>query len=487
MKRISYGLIGLVAVLALPAAAENAAFEATLVELAVTYQQPDPFQPWQMNTPASRRGLGTIIDDGLIVTTAQLVRNHTLVELRKVRDGRKFTATLVQVDEQVGLALLSIDQPEDFGLMQPLPVATNGLPDGPLTLVQIDSTHQIQLGEGEIVKVSVEKLKSAAYSCLNYSVLSDLHIRSSGGPVVKDGQLAGLVIEYRSAERTAVVLPAPFVHRFIRDAESAPYTGFGSAGFRWRELIDPVKRRYLGVAPNSGGVLVLSVMPGTGAAEALAPGDVILEWDGHTLDDRGYYDDSIYGRVLFSHLIKLGRLPGAQAPAKIVRRRETKTVDVPILRTDENMALVPENTARRPANYLVEGGFIIRELTAHYLRSYGRDWRARANSRLVSHYYGRIKKEFEPGERVVMLVGVLPDPINVGYHHFSGEVVVRANGKPIKNLNDIFAIRDADEGLTSFGFQSSTFDITIDRNMLEEANQRLSQAYRIPSLERRSP
>jgi len=483
----STALALLLALLAVPLHAENLSFENTLVELVVTYQEPDPFQPWQMKPPSTRHGFGTIIDDGLIVTTAKIVRNQTLVEVRKVRNGQKFAATLVQTDEQVDLALLALDHPDAFGPMRPLPLATNGLPDGPITLVQIDSTHQIQDGEGQIVKVAVENLKGSIYHSLHYSVLSDLTIRLTGGPAVRNGQLEGIVTDYRAGERTSAVIPAPFVRRFITDAETAPYNGFGTAGFHWRPLIDPVKRRYLGVSTNSGGVLVLAVVPGTGAADTLQPGDVILEWEGHSLDDRGYYEDATYGHILFSHLIKLNRMPGEAARARIVRGREDLVITVPITRTDEEAALVPENTSRQRASYLVEGGFVIRELTGHYLRSYGRDWRARANSRLVSHYYGRINKDYAPGDRIIMLIGVLPDSINVGYHHFSGEVLVRVNGKPIRNLDDVFAIRDADKAITSFGFQSSPFDITIDGQMLDDANRRLADVYRITDLQRRHP
>ena len=166
------------------------------------------------------------------------------------------------------------------------------------------------------------------------------------------------------------MLPHVILKKFLEDAETPPYKGFASAGFRWKPLIDPSVREYFNVREN-GGVQVLSCLPHTGAAEFLRPNDVILSWDGHRIDNMGFYDDPDYSRLLFSHLIRGRRKPGDTVPVRLVRDRNEITVNLTLNHWSNNRMLIPENELGAKEEYLIEGGMIIRQLSGNYLRAHG--------------------------------------------------------------------------------------------------------------------
>lgn len=458
----------------------------SVVRIKTSYQKNNPFYPWQKQRPGTRSGFGIVIDESHILTTENLVRNHTLIELQLPHSGENITATLVKSDPEVNLALLHVKKNGPFAEMNYPRLAENIPLKKTVTIVQLDETRDIQKGDGKIVKTLIESLPNAASSILQYDILTDLNVTGEGAPVFIDNQLAGLMISYRSNSRTGKMIPALFLKRFIKDALSKSYKGFASAGFVWKPLIDPVKRKYLGVNSPANGVQILYCLPGSGAAKTLKPNDVILTWDGLPIDNLGFYIDKDYGRLLFSHLIKCKLSPGDVVTATIVRNGKTKQIKVHLMRRDESADLIPENTIGASCDYIIAGGFIIQELTGEMLHAYGPKWQTRVNPRLAHLYLTKQQSPDKPGDHVVLLTSVLDDPINIGYQNFRNKIIEKVNGKPIRNLDDIFEIIKKDGNIKRLSLHSIGVDLVLDQNELAAANQRISAQYRIPRLQRRT-
>jgi hypothetical protein len=210
--------------------------------------------------------------------------------------------------------------------------------------------------------------------------------------------------------------------------------------------------------------------------------DVILEWDGSAIDSQGYYDDPDFGRLSFPYLIAGHRRPGDEVPVTIWRGNQRLSVRVRLDPFLDARALIPLNTEGERADYLVEGGLILRELTADYLLSRGPRWMLGSNPRLVFLYLTRAQFAEKPGQRVVILSGVLPDTINRGFQNYRDDVITHVNGEAISNLKDVFAIQARDSGVWRITTQSRGVDIVLDRDQLREANQRIAERYRIPQL-----
>ena len=84
-------------------------------------------------------------------------------------------------------------------------------------------------------------------------------------------------------------------------------------------------------------------------------------------------------------------------------------------------------------------------------------------------------------KEISVLLNVLPDDINVGYHHYLYQVIDKVNGQPIDSFQDL--VMKLDRGSEQFTIiQTERFGtILLDREKMKEANARILEKYRIPA------
>ncbi|MCK5849412.1 MAG: hypothetical protein KAH23_00750, partial [Kiritimatiellae bacterium] len=145
-------------------------------------------------------------------------------------------------------------------------------------------------------------------------------------------------------------------------------------------------------------------------------------------------------------------------------------------------ALIPDNITGQQPEYLIEGGLFIRELTGKYLMAHGSRWRRAAGSNIAQIYMTRKHMPSRKGERVVVLAGVLSDPVNIGYQNFRNHIITHLNDTPVWNMDDVFRIRERDKLITRIRLQFVGVELILDAKLLPEANERLATLYRVPSL-----
>jgi len=453
-----------------------------ILRVIVTSQAYDPFQPWQKLAPGVRAGYAFLNGDGLLVTTEDLVRNSTMVELQRPAGGEKYEASVALADENVNLAIIKPHDGDAIIGLSGIACANAAGIDTRLKIVQFDDTGRIREGDAQIVEVSFCDLPSAKGASLAFKALTDINVNGTGAGAILDNKLVGLVMAYDRTTRIATIVPYPIISRFLECAGNEQYGGFATAGFSWTQLLDPAERRYLGVPDDGQGVVVSSILPNMGAATSLKSGDVILKWDGYDVDNMGYYKDPDFGRMLFPHMIKGRRKPGDSAPVKIIRDKNPMNVSVPLAAFQDEDALIPENVAGKQVSYLVEGGLILRELTGDYLRAHGAGWATSCDSRLVNMYVMRALRPERKGDRIVILSRVLPDAINVGYEFLNDEIVDEINGQPVRNMSDVFAVVDKDTRIKTLKIKGIPLPIALDPAELKDANERIAAGYGIPAL-----
>ncbi|MBN1669843.1 MAG: trypsin-like peptidase domain-containing protein [Kiritimatiellae bacterium] len=467
------------------AGADPVSFERSVVRVIVHHQRYSPYRPWEKTAPGVGHGYGVAIGASAVITTEDLVRSFTMVELQRSKSGKKTPAAVEQVDYQGDMALLRLGEPDAAQRCAPLELAADVGKDDAVQIVQFDETDDIQCGGGQIVKVSVERLPGPGRSSLTFSVLTDLNVHGRGAAVVADGRLVGLVVRYDKSTRMAQVLPYPVLRHFLDDVADPPYRGFALAGFAWSALVDPVKRTFLRAPAEAGGVEIVATLPDTGAESVLRPGDVIVEWDGHAIDDMGYYADAAFGRLLVPHLIKGEHYPGDVVPVRVYRDGMATNVEVRLTSRPDDASLIPDNVACARADYLVEGGLVIRELSADHIGEYGDNWRLRF-PRLGFLYDTRAERPEQPGDRIVLLSHVLPDPINIGYQHLREGIITHVNGEAIRHIGDVFRIVDRDDGVERVRIEGLDVELVLDKRDLPAANRSVSETYSIPELRYRN-
>jgi len=467
----------LIAVLDAPAGEKTPPVtDATILETIATCQEFDSRIPWRKKPPHIRQALGVVIEGNYILTVESIARNSTLIEIRRAKTGTKLEAKAIVSDEQVGIALLKIIDDNAVSRLKSVPIADQVKRNDLVTIVKLDKSGQLQSDEGQVIEVT------SSPRGLLFKVLTDLSIEKNGTPVFIGNKLAGITVRYDKSTQTCTALSGTTLKQIVSAAMTPPYRGIAWAGLIWEPLLDPVKREHLGISEQKGGILVVRTAPGSGAATVLQTEDVIIEIDGYKIDEMGYYTDPDFGRLLFSHIINGRHMPGENASLIIIRNRQKITVKLPLKRQSDVAQLIPGNKSGAQNEYLADGGMILRELTADYLRAAGSKWILQINPRLVNYYFNPWQFSTKESEHIVILSMVLPDQINIGYHEYRDEVVTAVNGENIHRLDDVFRVVDRDGGLKRFTLMGNGVDLVLDEKEMPAANKRIAANYRIPSL-----
>lgn len=471
---------GVAAHAAEPAPAAPVSWKRSLYALRLTAQRYDAGQPWKKSAPDRRTGYAIAVASNRLVTTEQLVRDATLVEICPAGSARFYPASIVLADRDMNMALLDVGQAELPEQPVPLDFAALPFPGSRGSFIQFEDGGIIQEGSIQILRASMDAPSEGIPALLTLQFLADIPLNGQGLPILQDNRLAGLAVSYDRSSKIGLLYPGRMLKRFVEEASKPGYQGLPLAGLAWKPLPDPAKRRFLKAPEGDRGVQIISTTKGTEADALFRSGDVLLSWSGFPLDQQGFYDDPALGRIPFPSLVISCR-PGDSVPVTFSRNGvETQAV----LRLTARKALsrrVPEREAAPPP-YLVEGGLVMRDLSGDYLRASGLDWIARGNPRLVHLFLTTGEDEAPNGERIPILTGVLPDSINVGYQDFDDDVITGVNGEPVQSLRDILRIRERDGAITRIRLMSYEVDLALDPDALKAANARIAENYRIPAL-----
>ena len=311
-------------------------------EVATQMPQLDPndpfyqfFRRFQVPVPrqAPERGIGSgfiISPDGYILTNAHVVDGVKEVHV-KLTDRREFTAKVVGTDPKTDVALIKID-------------AAN------LPTVRIGSARNVEVGQWVVAMGSPfgfeNSLTAGVVSAKSRSLPGDGYVPfiqtdvavnpgNSGGPLFDmNGNVIGInsQIYSRSGGYMGVSFAIPIdVAMHVKDelAKSGHVTR-GRIGVAIQSVNQSLAQSF-GLAKPEG-ALVSSVADNSPAARAgIRPGDVILAWNGKTIDDSA----ELPGLVADTP-------PGKHATVKLWRNGTEQTLGVTVARMADEKAASAE-------------------------------------------------------------------------------------------------------------------------------------------------
>ncbi len=481
-------LVFLVAPLA-PAAAKPAPGlpdTSSIVRVNSTNQSFDFLRPWTKKTPYMRRGLGVVLPGNRVLVTAEIVANHTYIELEKPATTEKCPAEITVVDYDANLAILT---PTEEGFLKGakvLELDSGAAVGDAVSFYQFEQNGQIALTPGVISTIAVTSYPLERSSLLAYRVSAPLQNREGSFtiPALRDGRLTGLLMRYDSRSQTAEIIPAPVIAHFLKLATETKYQGFPRAGLAFSPMRDPQLRRYIGLKEN-GGVYVTEVLAGSASEKAgLKKGDVLLSVDGQKLDQDGNYEDAQFGKIPFSHLTTTRHKVGDTIEFLILRDGQQQKIAV-TLASGESAPLISEPYLMDKApEYFILGGLIFQELSRSYLQEWGSGWMREAPQRLV--YLDAYQNEL-PGKKrkIVFLSQVLPSPDTLGYENLDHLVVEKINGVEIHTLADIAtAVKKPEKGFHKIEFEGDPGTIYLDAAEIEANAPKLIEDYSLPALQK---
>ena len=277
-------------------------------------------------------GSGFIISpDGYILTNNHVVDGSKNVKV-KLSDGREFKAKVVGADQGYDVALLKIDA---TGLPSLRMGESNNLKPGQWVVAMgspFGLDHSVTAGV-----VSATGRTQAGMGGSNYVrfIQTDVAINpgNSGGPLLNtSGEVVGInsQIFSQSGGYMGISFAIP-IDLAVSAADQLKKTGKVSRamlGVSMNQRISEAMAKTLKL-PDTNGVLVTQVTPGSGAAKAgLKPMDVITEFNGAKITD---YSD------LPSRVAPLP--PGTKVTLTVIRDGSPRKVDVTLTELDPKLAM----------------------------------------------------------------------------------------------------------------------------------------------------
>lgn len=301
--------------------------------------------------PERSLGSGFIISpDGYILTNAHVVKDADDVVVR-LADHSELPAKVVGLDERTDVALLKVNKEQ-------------------LLTVRIGDSDKLQVGQWVLAIGAPFGLEHTAtagiVSALGRALPGDTYVPfiqtdvalnpgNSGGPLLDtEGRVVGINAQIftRSGGYMGLSFAVP-IDTAMRVAEQLKTTGHAEHG--WLGVtIQPVTQA---LAESFGmsrprGALIVQVTPESPAARAgLKPGDIILDYDKHSIDESGD----------LPALVNATR-PGTEVVVTIMRNRQEQQLNIEIgslAKGQQEQAGMPEGERR-----VAKLGMTVAELTS---------------------------------------------------------------------------------------------------------------------------
>ncbi|MBN1697326.1 MAG: trypsin-like peptidase domain-containing protein [Spirochaetales bacterium] len=455
------------------------------IKITTTSIRPVAYIPWKMNEHEITTGSGAIIRGNLILTNAHVVSDATFIEVEKENDPGKYRAFVRYISHQCDLALLEVDGKiagrffsgtTSLELSGDIPglkstVATFGYPNG---------GDRISITEGVISRLEVgHYVHSMQSALLKMQTDAALNPGNSGGPVIRNGKIAGIAFQtIQSAENVGYMIPVPVIRHFLEDIEDGTCDGFPGLGIYWDELLNPDYRRYLGMDDRMSGIVVNKVLRDMSADTWLEAGDVILAIDGTDIAN----DGSIAfegGRIPFSFLISK-RQPGDTVTMNLLRDKKEMTLSFPL--DIETGRIVWYNEYETLPKYYIFGGIVFQVLSLEFLKSW-KDWWYNADPLFLYYYMYHDIDDLKPERKEFVIINqILPDEANTYISSVSLAVVDTINGRAIGCLEDVIDAFTRPEGdYHVIVLDNDRPPLVLAAALMKNANERIMQKYGIPS------
>lgn len=462
----------------------------SVVRVNSTNQNWDFIRPWQKRAPYERRGLGVVINGGHVLVTAELVGNHTYIELERASSSEKSPATIEAIDYDANLALLKPTDEKFLEGSRSLELEPEVKVGDEVEILQLEDNGEIASTPGTVSTITVAPYPTGQAAFLIYRVSIPLQFRENSFtvPVVHGNHLVGLLMRYNARSQSADIIPAGIIRHFLKDNSLGEYQGFPRLGLSYSELKDPQLRRFVKMPDEAGGIYIENVLRDGPAAEAgVEAGDILLSIDGVDLDNDGNYQDPLYGRIPFSNLLTMEKFAGDSVKLRLLRDGEEQTVTAKLDSPDHTTRISEPYVMDRAPEFVVLGGMVFQELNRNYLREWGNDWQKNAPQRLV--FLDQFQDDLpEDRGKIVFLSGVMPTDLTVGYERLRALPVTRVNDQEIRSLEELLAAFETPiDGFHKIEFDEDPRLIYLDAEGAREADQLIQQQYGLPSLSHLEP
>ena len=444
----------------------------SVVKIFTTYRAPDFEHPWTKAPPSEVSGTGFVIDGDRILTNAHVVEFASQIFVQPPNSADKLRAEVVGISQGIDLAVIELRKEKDrerfHAKHKPLPLRDE-LPAIGSTVQAVGyplGGEQLSITEGVVSRIEYTGYYQNTAG-LRIQVDAALNPGNSGGPVVMNGQVIGVVFSgMDAAENIGYVIPVEEVRAFLDDIEDGTYDGRPRLWVRNLQTCEnPALREFLGLEPEQTGL----VFRGDDDEDRFQPWDLIDAIAGHDIDNAGLVTLDGDLRLSRGYLIPRVAVDG-RVSLTVIRDGEPVELSLPVSPKRDSLVPFmgneyPEYFILGPMVFMPVRAELLYELYTGYLALQGNPSVLRADD----------LRAF-PGEEIVIVCSdFLPHPITKGYEVTYRPAVKSINGVKIKSLEHMIqTIRDAEDDHLVFDFYDKAQETFVfERDELIEATEEI--------------
>jgi len=450
-----------------------------VVKVFVTSNSMDFYRPWQAKGSRATTGSGCVIKGGLILTNAHVVSDSTFIQVRKESQPRKFTAELVAIGHDCDLALLKVKDPTFYEGIDPFEIGELPQLQDNVTVIGFPrGGDKLSITKGVVSRLEINPYAQSAKKLLTVQIDAAINPGNSGGPVLSaDGKLAGVAMQVISnSQSIGYMIPSVIIRHFLEDLEDNEYQGFPLLGIEFNSTENKTLRTHYGMSDDEGGILVTRALPFSTADGTILEEDVLLEIDGIPIGEDGTFEFRDKERLLLSHLIHM-KQAGEKIEVKL--RREGKVI-LRDLEIKTFVGLIPYPKYYERPSYYIYGGMVFTVLSADLLKIWGKKWWQEAPMDFMFYLFGKGRLNENKKKEIVVLLSVLPDDVNIGYHRFKNEVIQKVNDKEFDSFEGFVGLLQ-NQGSPYTVFETDQkVKFYIDRQDIERKDQKILERNNIP-------
>jgi len=476
--RISLMLL-MVFVCARPSAAAQP--KDAVIKIFVTSNKMDYYRPWQSTGIRASAASGVVLSGNRILTNAHVISDHTFIQVKKHKDPKRYTARVQAIGNDCDLAIITVNDSDFF--KNTTSVELGKLPqlhDSVTVLGYPQGGEKLSITEGVVSRIEVQPYSQSTRQLLSVQIDAAINPGNSGGPVLQDGKLVGIVMQsFQTAQNIGYMIPPPVIEHFFKDLEDGQYNGFPLLGINFVNTENASLRKFYQAGNEEGGVFVTKVLPFSPADGNLQEGDIILKINNTSIGEDGTFVFRNGERLGMPYLITKEQI-GKKIHFKIIRGGKRKNIS---LELKPFTLLVPDRYHFKKPPYYIYGGLVFTVLSSDLLRAWGKGWWEKAPLDFVYYLIGTGKfNDAKKKERIVLL-SVLPDDINVGYHNSGNEIVNQINGQPFSSFKEFVQLLDRVKNESNFTIitTESNEQLIIDNTNITQINKTIIDRNNIPA------
>jgi len=452
----------------------------SVVKVFVTSNNMDYYRPWQSMGIKASGGSGAIIEGNRIITNAHVVSDHTFIQVKKGTDPKKYTAKVIAIGYDCDLALLEVDDPHFFDNVISLEFGELPKQQDNVTVIGYpQGGGKISITKGVVSRIEVTSYVQSSRRLLTVQIDAAINPGNSGGPVVQNGKLVGIAMQaLQSSQNIGYMIPTPVIEHFFKDLDDGRYEGFPLLGIDFKNTENTTLREFYGTTDVEGGVLITEVVPFSPAFGSLKAEDIILEINGVPIGEDGTFLFRKNERLSLTYLLTREYI-GEDIILKIMRDRKIKMINIHL---SSFVTLVPHSHYFEKPPYFIFGGLVFTVLSVDLVHSWGNRWWEKAPLNLVYYLVGTGRFNKDEKKEIVVLLNVLPDDINAGYHDFGNDVVKKINGKDITSFKEFVLLVDKIKNSEKYTIIETEHKsrVILNNENIEKINQEILVRNNIP-------